>query len=320
MAGLALGLWGSGQLLADLGLPVLARHRAAQAATGARRLGWRIRLCGATPLAPVLQPRLAAALTELRLAGAEPPAETEIEPRGPAQQAIQATIRAALRRGGLWSEFEPVLGRSVGSRSSPAGEISRLAALPGERPLPRLLRAAVALDHRAEAVGVFRGIAVVLPAGAPAALPPAAARPGWRRSRRAPWREARPWVEAAPGLDLWLDLAPTDGLADWLLARRLRDLPDAPRRTPAIAALGPARVVAALRLRPVQADRRGRLYQVGPVADPSLFVAVWDAVLDSNGQPLEHWLSVPPHTATAAEGVAWSFGLDEAAYRPVREI
>jgi hypothetical protein len=108
-------------------------------------------------------------------------------------------------------------------------------------------------------------------------------------------------------------------LADRLLAHRLRCLPEARRRTPAIQAFSIARFMAALRPRPVQEDRYGRLYLIGRCEDPSIVVAVHDRVLEPDGSPLEHWISVPPHIATAHEAVAWSFGMNEAEYRPTQE-
>jgi hypothetical protein len=116
-----------------------------------------------------------------------------------------------------------------------------------------------------------------------------------------------------------VDLAPSDRLADRLLALRVRRLPEAERRTPAIRALGVGRLVAALGLPPIQEDDFGRLYQIGRRENPSAFVAVRDRVLDADGTPLEHWIAVPPHIATARKAVAWSFGMSEAEYRPNKE-
>jgi hypothetical protein len=175
-----------------------------------------------------------------------------------------------------------VLGRSVGHTFDPAARVSGLAgteAVPLQ--LPRILRAGVALDRLAEAVCALHGVAVVLPVGAPTSLtaPPAPSGRSWRRSRRLPWRAALHWIGDVPGLALALDLAPSERLADRLLARRVLLLPDAARRTPAIKALGAARFAAALRLRPAQEDASGRLHQVGRAEDPSVFVVVRDSVL-----------------------------------------
>ena len=55
------------------------------------------------------------------------------------------------------------------------------------------------------------------------------------------------------------------------------------------------------------------------LGDLNAFVALRDRVLGPDGAPLEHWIGVPPHVATAREAVAWSFGMGEADYRPARE-
>ena len=68
--------------------------------------------------------------------------------------------------------------------------------------------------------------------------------------------------------------------------------------------------------RPVHEDTYGRLFHVGRRIDPSAFVQVSDKVLDGSGRPLRHWLSVPPHVATAREAVAWTFGLAAQEFRP----
>lgn len=83
--------------------------------------------------------------------------------------------------------------------------------------------------------------------------------------------------------------------------------------------MGSIGAVAALRLRPVQDDVYGRLFHIGPRAAPSVFVFVRDRVLDPDGSVLTHWISVPPHVATAHEAVAWTFSLSEATYNPAHE-
>ncbi|MBC4019264.1 DUF6745 domain-containing protein [Siccirubricoccus deserti] len=69
----------------------------------------------------------------------------------------------------------------------------------------------------------------------------------------------------------------------------------------------------------MQEDSYGRLYLIGRREDPSIVVAVYDRVLKADGSPQEHWISVPPHIATAREALAWSFEMSEAEYQPRRE-
>jgi hypothetical protein len=101
---------------------------------------------------------------------------------------------------------------------------------------------------------------------------------------------------------LAIDLAPGDGIADWLLE-----------------AMGVANVATALRLPPVHTDAFGRLFHFGDRLSPSVFVVVRDCAVEADGTVIEHWICVPPHMVTAREAVAWTFGMTEQAYRPVRE-
>lgn len=318
-AGFAMGASGCVQLVSVLLAPCIARWRLGRTLSGgSRSLPWSVTIWGARRVDAVLSMRLDSALQ-----GVEQARGRDLRgPRSHAQHAMQFTIRAAVQDQGIWpGEIGLVLGQSIGYSTDAAARVGALATA-GVDPtgLPRLLQAAVKLDRQAEAVAVFHGAAVVLPAGAPLAFAPMPAAPRLsRRSGRLPWREALRWLENAPGLALAIDLAPTDGLAARLLAHRLARLPEPERRTPALRALGVGRVVAALRLRPVHQDGHGRLYQIGPRDAPSAFVAVRDRVLDADGAPLEHWIAVPPHMVTAREAVAWSFGLSEEAYRPAKE-
>jgi hypothetical protein len=83
--------------------------------------------------------------------------------------------------------------------------------------------------------------------------------------------------------------------------------------------MGMDRFMAAACLRPVQQDDVGELYLVGPPVDPLAFVRAIDASPGSDGTTRLHWLSVPPHMATAREAVAWTFGLSEKEYAPAAE-
>lgn len=125
--------------------------------------------------------------------------------------------------------------------------------------------------------------------------------------------------DPAPGFEALIDLAPIRAWADRLLARRIVGVREAARRHAAITAMGTDRFMVALGVRPVQEDAFGRLYQFGPREAPSTFLEVRDQVLGVDGKPLRHWISVPPHMATAREAVAWTFGMGEAEYQPTRE-
>jgi hypothetical protein len=327
-AGGAVGALAVGQLLADASEPIRARRRVLRTAVPSGPApSRRIALLGAAPAAPVVLPRVATALDEAGLdrlgVPAGPRDAAQLFP-GPAQEALRSAIEAETRRLGVFaSDPDLAFGRSAGRPFTTAERVSRLAgADPEPAGLPRVLRAAVALDGLVEAVCLLHGLAVVLPAGAPAELavvPLPLAGGGWRRSRRAAWHAPSQWLDEDPLFAMALDLAPTDGIADRLLARRVSAMPEAARRTPAIRAMGIGRCVGALRLRPVQRDACGALYMIGAREDPSAFVAVEDRVLGPDGAPLEHWIGVPPHVATAREAVAWSFGMGEADYRPARE-
>lgn len=310
------------QMLWDLLTPVLLRRRLRRdALPDGMCLRWSTLVRGAVPAGPFILPRLARVVTEVGAGGQVGPRLVGGPGRDPdpARVALLGWITAELRRLRGWAAPVPVLGRALGA-ASPTWRVNAPDLTEAERArLPRLLQAAVELDQLGEAVCVLDGAVIVLPADAPAPDTVALAR-SRRRSRQAPWRDALVWLdEPRTGLVLALDLAPTDTIADRLLARRLLRLPEAYRRTPAVQAFGLARAAAALRVRPVQEDAAGRLYQMGRLEDPSLFVAVHDRVLGADSAPIEHWISVPPHVATAREAVAWSFGLSEAEYRPSRE-
>ena len=311
------------QLALVLLAPLLWRCRLRRTTQASSRpLPWPTVLWGAARVDAILTTRLASALQDVERKWGRHIVGNHHAHRGPSQWAMQAAFRAAQQARGIWSsDWGLVLGRSVGYSADPAAQVTALASAEiDSSKLPRILQPAVELDRRAEAVAAFRSVAVVLPAGAPARFtPPTSTSRPCRRSGRRPWLDALRWLEDAPGFALILDVVPSDRMADRLVARRLVRLPEAERRTPAIRALGVGRCVEALRLKPIHEDEYGRLYQFGLREDPSVFVAVRDHVLDSNGVPLEHWITVPPHAATAREAVAWSFSMSEAEYQPTKE-
>jgi len=80
---------------------------------------------------------------------------------------------------------------------------------------------------------------------------------------------------------------------------------------------GPAALVEALGLTPIQADERGQLYDV-PGGRQRL-VRVTDATPGPDGVRRVYWLSVPPNVDTAAAAVAWTFGRQASEYCPTVE-
>ncbi|MCE7079295.1 DUF6745 domain-containing protein [Streptomyces sp. ST2-7A] len=72
--------------------------------------------------------------------------------------------------------------------------------------------------------------------------------------------------------------------------------------------------------RPVHRDERGTLWRIDlPDDEPVLMVEVVNSTPEPDGSHRVYWLRVPPRTSTAAEGVAWSFGVETAEYAPVAE-
>ncbi|MFJ2568783.1 DUF6745 domain-containing protein, partial [Streptomyces sp. NPDC087568] len=71
---------------------------------------------------------------------------------------------------------------------------------------------------------------------------------------------------------------------------------------------------------PVQRDKAGVLWRIELEGDePLVMVEVVNSTPEPDGTHRTYWLRVPPSTRTAREGVAWTFGLEEADYVPERE-
>ncbi len=67
-------------------------------------------------------------------------------------------------------------------------------------------------------------------------------------------------------------------------------------------------------------DDAGTLWRAEvPGDEPLVMVEVVNATPEPGGTRRVYWLRVPPGTRTAREGVAWTFGLSEEQYRPLRE-
>jgi hypothetical protein len=69
---------------------------------------------------------------------------------------------------------------------------------------------------------------------------------------------------------------------------------------------------------PVQQDTAGKLWRVNlPNDEPITMVEVVNSTAEPDGTFHTYWLRVPPHTRTAKEAVAWTFGLSEQEYAPL---
>jgi hypothetical protein len=68
----------------------------------------------------------------------------------------------------------------------------------------------------------------------------------------------------------------------------------------------------------VSQDESGILWRLNFSDDePLVMVEVINSTPEPDGTSRVYWLRVPPATRTAREGVAWTFGLTEAEYRPL---
>ncbi|MCT6779212.1 hypothetical protein LXH09_21475 [Streptomyces sp. CS7] len=71
---------------------------------------------------------------------------------------------------------------------------------------------------------------------------------------------------------------------------------------------------------PVHRDETGILWRIALDGDEDVvMVEVVNSTPEPDGTYRTYWLRVPPTTRTAKGGVAWTFGLEGAAYAPVRQ-
>ncbi|WP_406291236.1 DUF6745 domain-containing protein [Embleya sp. NBC_00896] len=71
---------------------------------------------------------------------------------------------------------------------------------------------------------------------------------------------------------------------------------------------------------PLDRDETGVLWEIELDDDePIVMVEVLNSTPEPDGTTRTYWLRVPPDTETAREGVAWTFGVSAADYRPLRE-
>ncbi|MDX2703311.1 hypothetical protein PV350_10630 [Streptomyces sp. PA03-6a] len=110
-----------------------------------------------------------------------------------------------------------------------------------------------------------------------------------------------------------------DGLAG-LTPRRIREEENAELRRVMLEHYGYERYLEESGAEPVQRDAAGVLWRIELEGDePLVMVEVVNSTPEPDGTHRTYWLRVPPRTRTAREGVAWTFGLEEADYVPERE-
>ncbi|MDX3071289.1 DUF6745 domain-containing protein [Streptomyces sp. MI02-7b] len=110
-----------------------------------------------------------------------------------------------------------------------------------------------------------------------------------------------------------------DGLSE-LTPRRIREEENAELRRVMLEYYGYDRYLEESGAQPVQRDAAGVLWRIELEGDePLVMVEVVNSTPEPDGTHRTYWLRVPPRTRTAREGVAWTFGLEEADYVPERE-
>jgi hypothetical protein len=107
---------------------------------------------------------------------------------------------------------------------------------------------------------------------------------------------------------------------DSLTPERIRDEENAELRRVMLERYGYDRYLRETGARPVQQDATGRLWLIPlPGDEDVLMVEVVNSTPEPDGTNRTYWLRVPPSTATARAGVAWTFGLEAAEYAPLQE-
>ncbi|MEU8592053.1 DUF6745 domain-containing protein [Streptomyces sp. NPDC048664] len=102
--------------------------------------------------------------------------------------------------------------------------------------------------------------------------------------------------------------------------RRIREEENAELRRVMLEHYGYDRYLEESGAEPVQRDEAGVLWRIELDGDePLVMVEVVNSTPEPDGTHRIYWLRVPPRVRTAREGVAWTFGLEEADYTPVRQ-
>ncbi|MFJ4971149.1 DUF6745 domain-containing protein [Streptomyces sp. NPDC088755] len=105
-----------------------------------------------------------------------------------------------------------------------------------------------------------------------------------------------------------------------LTPQRIREEENAELRRVMLEYYGYDRYLTESGAEPVHRDETGILWRIALEGDEDVaMVEVVNSTPEPDGTHRTYWLRVPPATCTAKEGVAWTFGLDGAAYAPVRQ-
>ncbi|MFD3650527.1 DUF6745 domain-containing protein [Streptomyces cyaneofuscatus] len=115
---------------------------------------------------------------------------------------------------------------------------------------------------------------------------------------------------------------PADFLAELasLTPQRIREEENAELRRVMLEYYGYDRYLTESGAQPVHRDETGILWRIALDGDEDVvMVEVVNSTPEPDGTHRTYWLRVPPATRTAKDGVAWTFGLDGAAYAPVRQ-
>lgn len=105
-----------------------------------------------------------------------------------------------------------------------------------------------------------------------------------------------------------------------LTPQRIREEENAELRRVMLEYYGYDRYLTESGAEPVHRDETGVLWRIALDGDEDVvMVEVVNSTPEPDGTHRTYWLRVPPATRTAKDGVAWTFGLDGAAYAPVRQ-
>ncbi|MFF6906805.1 DUF6745 domain-containing protein [Streptomyces sp. NPDC012389] len=105
-----------------------------------------------------------------------------------------------------------------------------------------------------------------------------------------------------------------------LTPQRIREEENAELRRVMLEFYGYDRYLTESGAEPVHRDETGILWRIALEGDEDVvMVEVVNSTPEPDGTHRTYWLRVPPATRTAKDGVAWTFGLDGAAYAPVRQ-